>query len=139
MPCEFQNYYFKHRYVRKKKSSKALEEMTFCTLTISRLRYYEALLLYIENAGQISSLFATRSQSVLPQLFTPLQVVTVPCIWNPVIGAEAGLVFACGWRPKEVRKKTRSNDKNRSLIIWSNDVLLLGGGGKLVEFPLRQM
>lgn len=83
--------------------NKSLEKIIYCTLTVSRLRYDEALLFYIVYAGQISSLFVTSSQSVLPQLFTPLQVITVTCIWNPVTGAEAGLAFACEKRPKEVR------------------------------------
>lgn len=65
----------------------------YCTLTVSRLRQDEALLFYIVYAGQISSVLVTRGQSVLPHLFFPLQVVTVPPVWDPVTGAEAGLVF----------------------------------------------
>lgn len=65
------------------------------TLTVSHLRDDEALLFYVAYTGQISPLFMTGTQSVLPHVFTPVQVVTVPRVWNPVIGAETGLVFAC--------------------------------------------
>lgn len=99
-------------------------------LTVSRLRYNEALLLYTENAGQISSLFAACSQSLPPHLFTPLQVVTVPCIRNPVIGAEAGLVYACGQRPKEVTilyvSTTKTHSNNWMLIIVMPFYLVVG-------------
>lgn len=77
--------------------------MTNRTLTVSRLRNDETLLFYIEYAGQISSLFVARNQSIPPHLCIPLQVVTVTCIRNPVTGTVAGLIFACGWKSKELR------------------------------------
>lgn len=66
------------------------------TLTIAWLGKYETLFFYVVNAGQVSSLFVTCSQSIPPHHFIPLQVVAITRIWNPAVGTEDGLVY--GWR-----------------------------------------
>lgn len=56
-----------------------------------------------------------------------------------MIGAEAGLAYACGQRPKDYTLAQRKTHSNSELDSDGCDVILLGGGGRLVEFPLRQM
>lgn len=68
------------------------------TLTVSWLGKYETLFFYVVNAGQVSSIFVTCSQSIPPHHFIPLQVVAVTRIWNPLLGTEDGLVF--DWRQR---------------------------------------
>lgn len=85
-----------------------------CTRTVSRLGQDEALLLYVVDTGQVSALFVTGRQCILPNhLFVPLQVITVPCVGNPVTGAETGLHLGCTRKPKQ-GKDTRRCHQNKT-------------------------
>lgn len=95
-----------------------------CTHTVSRLRQHEALLLYVVDTGQVSALFMTGSQRILPDhLFVSLQVITVACVRNPMTGAESGLHSGCTWKMKQGwhachQKKKKKNQTSLAFSIY---------------------
>lgn len=115
-----------------------MHQNALVSLTVSTLRYNEAVFFYIVNTGEVGSFFPTGCQSIFPHHLRAWERVTVTRIRHPVCWTETGLVFAY-----QTHTHTNYTDEWGAESSAHMQMCVLGTlpaeGVMVVEFPLRQM